>query len=238
MNKSSFELIKTTAILLLGGSGFRTGRKTPKQFVKISGKSLYLKPAETFAKINEIEHIVFVVPKGYENAVEKELLSFSKPHSVVIGGITRQESLFNALKYLKENGAKDESIVMVHDAARVYVSEKIIAENFKGALKSGAAVTAIGATDSIAVTKSESLIDGYLPREEIRLIQTPQSFRFSLLYKADEKAKEEKRNFTDEGSMVLAELGINSLISEGSLDNKKITTEEDLEELEESHGAF
>lgn len=235
VSQISLEHYSRIAILLLGGLGTRFGSNKPKQFLPMGGQPLCLYGAKALEKSPMVDYIVYVVPKGYERnfALILDKAGHAKPSSIIIGGATRQESGHLAIRFLKDNGAKEDAVVLLQDGDRPRLEERYLEENFANALKDGASVTAIPASDSVAISKVPSLIDGYIPRNEVYLLQTPQAFRLALIFEAMEQAEQAHRTFSDDGSLVLAMKGIAPKIVLGDKTNIKITTKEDQELFEE-----
>ena len=131
------------------------------------------------------------------------------------------------------HGADEKALVLLQDGDRPRLKESYIEDNFKNAEAFGASVTAIPVSDSVAISKWDGILDGYIPREEVYLLQTPQAFQLSLLHEAMEIAAKSQRIYTDEGSLVLQCKGVNPHIVKGDKNNIKITTKEDQASFEE-----
>lgn len=225
MRNGSF--YETVGVLLLAGQGKRFRHQLPKQFLPYQGKPLFLTPARALDE-SSLSFLLFVVPENHFSLAEKaiEEAGFRTPYSIITGGKTRQDSVHNALTFLKQL-VNDNTLVLIHDAARPFVSVSLVEETLKAARKQGASVTACPATDAVAITKIPGLVDGYLPREEVMLVQTPQAFKYSLLENAFSSLKEDEPPFRDEGSLVLRKTGVAPLIVTSYRRNLKITDYED-----------
>jgi 2-C-methyl-D-erythritol 4-phosphate cytidylyltransferase len=227
--QKDFSLYHHFALLLLGGSGLRFGQKTPKQFIPMAGKPLFLYAAEALEASPLVDYIVYVVPQGYEKKTEVLLAKTAKkPHSIVIGGNTRQASCYEGLSFLVNQGADKRSLVLVQDGDRPHLKERYIQENYALAEQYGLGVTAHEATDSVAISKEPRTLDGYIPRQEVYLLSTPQTAVLGTLYSAEQKAESEKKAFTDEGSLLLAYAHLTPHLVLADSDNLKITNPEDL----------
>jgi 2-C-methyl-D-erythritol 4-phosphate cytidylyltransferase len=235
MGEISLKAYSRIAILLLGGLGTRFGSSKPKQFLPMGGQPLCLYGAKALEGSPEVDYIVYVVPKGYERnfSLILEKAGHAKASSIIVGGPTRQESGHLAVSYLLERQASPDALVLLQDGDRPRLKERYIRENFAAALEQGASVTAIPSSDSVAISKVPSVIDGYIPRQEVYLLQTPQAFRLGLLAKAMEAAAKAKRDFSDDGSLVLALANVAPRIVLGDKANLKITTQEDQALFEE-----
>lgn len=218
------------AILLLAGKGERFHSSLPKQFIPMKGKPLFTHAGKTLNDSPLISSIVYVVPAGYIKRAEEILIaqSLAKKHFVIEGGETRQDSAYLALSFLKEKGISEDSLVLVQDGDRPNLKESYIDSLVSETSKNGASVLAIPATDSLALVQNASSIDSYLDRSRIIALQTPQCFRFSLLFEAEKEAKRKRKTYTDEGSLLLGEKGIASTFVEGDKSNFKITEPFDL----------
>ena len=223
------------AVLLLGGLGTRFGSRKPKQFLPMGGKPLCLYAAEVLERSPVVDFIVYVVPAGYEPNFALLLSSIRvKPSAIIVGGLTRQKSGELAIQYLLAHGALNEATVLLQDGDRPRLKERYLEENFALAERYFSAVTALPASDSVAISKLEGTLDGYLPREEVYLLQTPQAFRLGLLDEAFRLAASSPRSFTDDASLLLAMKGIHPHIVFGDKDNLKITTPADQKAFEEA----
>lgn len=209
--------MKIVAILLAAGQGKRFGEK--KQFIKLKGEPLFQYSINTINKIDEITDVILVLP---EEDIERIKIFSFKNIKKVIGGKERQDSVYNALQEIS-----NADIVIVHDTARPFATEKMFLDGIKN-IKKGfdGSITAIPSKDTIKKVKENKVIET-LKRDELYIIQTPQTFKFDILKKAHEKAKQENFLGTDDSSLV-ERIGVNITINEGSILNFKITTKEDL----------
>ncbi|MCR5184884.1 MAG: 2-C-methyl-D-erythritol 4-phosphate cytidylyltransferase [Bacilli bacterium] len=217
------------AIVLAAGSGTRMGQQ--KQFIMVNEKPLFVYSLEAFDFHPLIHKILLVVPSNDVDRVSSFLKEYPlrKMVGVIAGGNSRQESTFLALKYLKEKNVKDDDIVLIHDAARPLVSQKIIEDNIYLTQKYGAVETACKAVDTLVISKNNQTVDHTLNRDEIYQSQTPQSFLFNLIYQAHNLRQGE--SFTDDAGLVKS-MGNEVYIVEGDKYNFKITTPTDLDIFE------
>jgi len=199
------------------------GCDIPKQFLEIKGKPILAYSLETFSHCKEIDEIVLVINEKYRNEYEKiahgcgafEKISF------VVGGETRQESVKNAVEKVSQN--QEEAIILVHDAARPFISERIILDNIEAVKKSRCCTTAVKSSNSVYLTEDGRFVNE-LDRKSIYIAQTPQSAFLSIFNKAYAKITE---TYTDEAGLFSA-LGYIPHIVQGEERNKKITFKEDL----------
>ncbi|MGP1413618.1 MAG: IspD/TarI family cytidylyltransferase [Bacillales bacterium] len=218
-------------IILLGGDSTRTLTPIPKQFIPINNKEIFLYSFELFLKNKNINKIILVCSFLYKNFVEEKIKEYSlnKEVNVIVGGISRQDSSFLALNYIKNNSVITENInVIIHDAARPLLTSKIL-NNICDMLKEYKAIsTYIPIYDSICSSKDENKIFSYKNRNETFLLQTPQAFNFDLIYKAHLNAIDNKLENINDDSLLVNKYGEEIYLNKGNLYNFKITTEEDL----------
>jgi len=232
----SFDFLEkhTYAVVLMAGKGLRMNVDLPKQFIEVAGLPLFLYASKEFDNSSVVDFLIFVTSKENierTNAI-LEKASLKKPYIVIEGSDAREKSAKNAIEFLVRKNANDESIVLIHDADRPNINDEIIKTNVKEASMNGAAITASSSVNSLATSK-DGLIEGYLNREEVYQIQTPQTFSLGLIKKAFEKI-EDPSIYTDEGSLVLAATGAKAKIVKAGSENYKITTESDLEIFEKA----
>ncbi len=216
--------MKIVAIIPAGGSGFRTGTSTPKQFLKFHGKELIAYTIEVFQYSPLVDEIIVAVNHSYIDFINKLKLKYKlkKISMVVEGGNERQDSVYNALSVLH---LRKNDLVAVHDAARPLLSKEVLNNAIETAGNKGNAVVSIKARDTLLETNDN--LYKYPDRSNIYYIQTPQIFKYSELKSAFELAY--KNNFygTDE-SMLMQKAGYKLNLVEGSLINLKVTTADDL----------
>ena len=213
---------RVIAIIVAAGRGKRLGSSLPKQFLKVRGRTILEMSVEAFEQNKYVDEIFVAANADYCELTEKLCRGFSKLKKIVAGGAEREDSVRAALDCLRgENG-----IVLVHDAARPFVSEAVINAVIEGTADFGAAIPTVPAKDTIRQ------VDGTgsrtLQRETLACVQTPQGFRISLLKHAFEKTQAEGFLGTDDASLV-ERMGINISMVQGEDANRKITTREDLE---------
>jgi 2-C-methyl-D-erythritol 4-phosphate cytidylyltransferase len=213
---------KTYAIIVAGGSGSRMLSSVPKQFLLLGGKPVLMHTIEAFNNCETGPQIIVVLPADF-HAYWEQLCrehNFDIPHQLVNGGETRFHSVKNGLDMITDN--KD-TLIAVHDAVRPLTSKQIIDESYKHALKYGNAITAVKSRDSVRQLKNDSSVS--LQRDEIYLVQTPQTFQSSQLKKAYQQPY--RTDFTDDASVV-EQTGVAIHLVEGSYQNIKITFPEDV----------
>ena len=213
-----------SAIVLAGGRGKRMNYHKSKQFIEIKGKPVLVYTLEKFIYNKSIDEVILVLPEDEVDYCKKEVLQkYSlKVDRIVIGGKERQDSVFNALEAMEKA-----NIVLIHDGARPFISEKIIEEGIKYANIYGAAAPGVTPKDTIKI-KNEDNISVYTPdRNTLVAVQTPQCFKYDEIYQCHRKIKEENAIVTDDTSVV-ERYGHKVYLYEGDYTNIKITTPEDL----------
>lgn len=215
--------MKNYAIILASGSGERTGLNTPKQFLKIAGKTVIEHTLQTFQKHPEIDEIIIVANKDYIEQIENiiKINNSKKPVKIVQGGATRKDSSFNGINSIKDTQAN----VLIHDAVRPFISSKIIDDCIE-ALKTHKAIdVAIPSSDTIVIANDDNFIKQIPERKFFRRGQTPQCFYLPVIKKAHELSlnDDEAKNVTDDCSLVLKYGLCEVYIVEGDHFNRKIT---------------
>ncbi len=217
--------MKNTAIILGGGVGKRFKGEIPKQFLPLGEMTIIVHTIGAFQRAPSIDAILVVVPSGWEKRCTADLkpYDFDKIQGVIAGGETRQLSCWQALQYLNDDPPH---IVVVHDAARPLVTDKMIGV----AVREGHEGMTFGlrARDTIVECRGGEILKVSL-RDEMYQIQTPQSFLFQSLFDAHRMALEAGiRAASDDAGLVLR-AGYRVKVFEGDPRNIKITDSIDLE---------
>lgn len=211
---------KEHAIVVAGGKGTRIRHTLPKQFIELAGKPVLFHTLEAFYRYSPSLNIVLVLPAGdiktWDDLVARH--HFTIPVTVQTGGETRFQSVKRGLEKITGPG-----LVAIHDGVRPLVSEDIIGASFRLAAAHGTAVAAVRLKESIRMTDQDTT--HAVDRSRFRLIQTPQTFDIDLIKKAYEQREES--SMTDDAS-VAERAGHPISLFEGSCENIKITTQEDL----------
>jgi 2-C-methyl-D-erythritol 4-phosphate cytidylyltransferase len=214
--------MKYYAIIVAGGSGSRMQSDIAKQFLLLEGLPVLMHTIKAFSECSLTPHILLVLNIDLHKYWEELCLQygFNIQHEVVNGGSQRFYSVKNGLKAIKGKG-----IVAVHDAVRPLVSTELISKSYQVAEEAGNCVVGITPTDSVRRI-SEGGKSEALSRNELALIQTPQTFDIDLLRKAYQTPF--RNDFTDDASVVEYS-GVSINLIEGERQNIKITYPEDLE---------
>ena len=219
------------AAILAGGIGTRMETQTPKQFELVADKPILIHSIEKFLKVDEIDKIIVSSPKEYINntiSIIDEYVGENERIAVIEGGITRNDTILNSIDYAKEN-SDGESILITHDAARIFVSPELIKKSIDALEGNDASCPVINAVDVIFETKEAGKITDIPLRKYLVHAQTPQAFKINRFLEIYETLSAEEISKLDE-AMALFFFG-NGKVSlfEGERSNFKITYPIDLE---------
>lgn len=208
-------------IIVAGGKGLRMGGNIPKQFIVVDGKPILMHTIERFHNFDSTMQLVVVLPKDqhdYWNGLCQQY-GFDIPITIADGGKERFHSVKNGLACVHPRC----SLIGVHDGVRPYVATEVIQRCYEAATANGAAIPVVDVFETLRhITPDGSHT---VPRQDYKLVQTPQVFQADLLRRAYEQPF--TPSFTDDASVVEA-LGHNITLVEGNRENIKITTKEDL----------
>ena len=212
--------MKKYIIIVAGGKGLRMGGDIPKQFLPVCGKPVLMRTLEAFHAYDASMRLILVLPVS-QQAYWKQLCEeyqFDLVHEIANGGETRFHSVKNGLALVKEDG-----LVGVHDGVRPFVSQEVIARCYEEAVSLKAVIPVIGVVETVRHLMGEG--SETVPRDQYKLVQTPQVFDVTLLRRAYQQ--EYTDLFTDDASVVEA-LGEKVYLVEGNRENIKLTTPFDL----------
>ncbi|MGN0355838.1 MAG: 2-C-methyl-D-erythritol 4-phosphate cytidylyltransferase [Muricoprocola sp.] len=226
--KDSGEMnMKNIAIVLAAGRGKRMGTAIPKQFLEIEGKPVIYYTLQSFEMSELVDEVILVTGEETKEYCQKEIVEkfgFHKVRKVISGGKERYDSVYEGLK-----ACEDCSYVYIHDGARPFVTEDVIRRTLEGAKEYGASIAAVPSKDTVKVGNPQGLVVETLDRSVLWNVQTPQTFSYSLIRKAHEEMRKRKMTGITDDSMLVEELGLCPVkLVEGSYDNIKITTPEDI----------
>jgi 2-C-methyl-D-erythritol 4-phosphate cytidylyltransferase len=212
--------LKEYALIVAGGKGTRINSKLPKQFIGLNGKPILLHTLEAFFEYSRDITVVLVLPENEFGIWESICQQYNVRYPLVLqkGGETRFQSVKNGLDKMEGDG-----LVAIHDGVRPLVSADLIGASFRLAAVHGSAVAAVRLKESIRETDQDTT--KAVDRSRYRLIQTPQTFHLSLIKKAYQQ--KEDPSLTDDAS-VAERAGHKISLFEGSYENIKVTTPEDL----------
>jgi 2-C-methyl-D-erythritol 4-phosphate cytidylyltransferase len=218
--------MKIVALILAAGRGRRMGTAENKPYLLLAGKPIVCHTLFEFEQSPLIDEIVLIVGQDevdYARSSIVDAFQFTKVGTIVVGGLKRQDSVWKGLRAIKGDG----DVVMVHDGVRPFISQELLQKTGQAMESSGAAIVAVPVKDTIKTASPQGEVLTTLDRSTLWAIQTPQAFRRDLLEKAFEKAIDDGFYATDDAALV-ERLGEKVTIVEGSYENIKITTPEDL----------
>jgi 2-C-methyl-D-erythritol 4-phosphate cytidylyltransferase len=212
--------MKKYAVIVAGGSGSRMNSSTPKQFLLINNKPVLFYTINAFLHAYDDLHVILALPEDHIHKGQEIIDAWFDASRITIcaGGRTRFHSVQNGLALINE-----ESIIFVHDGVRCLLATDLIKRCYLQAEKTASAIPVINLKDSVRLVTEEGNVA--LDRNNIKLVQTPQTFHSRILlpaYKIDYKDK-----FTDEATVVEA-FGLKVNLIEGEENNFKITTPGDV----------
>ena len=218
--------MKNYAIILASGSSNRFGGNIPKQFIKLDNETILEKSIKAFEINPNITDIIVVTNPDYLE-MTKELLNdkFSKLKNIITGGATRQESSYNGVFSIHDN----EGNVLIHDAARPFVTQEIINDCIEKLKTEKAVGVAINSVDTIVKINLDGYVEEIPQRNFLKRIQTPQGFYLETIKHAHDLARQDKTLLvTDDCGMVLHFNLAKIAIIPGDTCNIKITSKSDL----------
>lgn len=219
------------AIIFAGGSGVRMGAGVPKQFLEINGKPIIIHTLQLFQYHNMIDKIYISVLKDYVDYMNElvEEYHLKKVASVIPGGETAQDSIYNALKKAESENPED-SIVLLHDGVRPFVSYDVIADNIKGVQEHGNAITCTACFETILLSKDGDKVDSVPYRKDTFAAQAPQSFYLKDIIAAHDVVRARPEGYENmvDACTILKSQGIDVHMISGNRGNIKVTTPEDV----------
>lgn len=221
------------AAILAGGVGSRMGNSdVPKQFLNLGDKPILIHTIEKFIINSKFDKILVLTPNNFINStidLIKNIEGETDKIVVLEGGETRNDTIRNAISYIKSNfPIDDDSVIVTHDSVRPFVSHRIIEDNIKMASEYGACDTVIPATDTIVESVDGDTISSIPLRDHYYQGQTPQSFRINKLDSLyNNLSKEEIDSLTD-AAKIFTLNNEDVFLVEGDVTNIKITYPYDL----------
>lgn len=206
-------------VIVAGGKGMRMGTEVPKQFLPVGGIPVLMRTIQRFYDYDNNLHIILVLPHAQQAYWQQlcEQHHFRIPYQLADGGDTRFDSVKHGLRLIPDNA---QGVVAVHDGVRPFVSEEVIRRCFKTATHEGAVIPVIRVVETLRHVNGTTV-----PRDDYRLVQTPQAFDISRLKQA--YGQTYRSAFTDDASVAESN-GMKVTLVEGNRENIKITTPFDL----------
>ncbi len=220
------EKSRVFCVLPAAGVGKRMGESCPKQYLLLESMPIIFHTISVLEKSPDIDAIHIVSGLGDANTFTLEdykKAGFSKVMAVVEGGCERQESVYNGIASLP---AEDDDLVIIHDAVRPFVTHDMISSCLEKTRELGGAIVALPVTDTLKEVVN-GRVCGSLDRELYYKVQTPQCFRYRLIFDAHKKARNAGQSFTDDSGLFVAAGGEVGVVL-GRETNIKITTPSDL----------
>ncbi|KMY48193.1 2-C-methyl-D-erythritol 4-phosphate cytidylyltransferase [Peribacillus loiseleuriae] len=210
-------------VIPAAGQGKRMKAGKNKLFIELIDTPIIVYTLQVFDRDPDCKRIILTINPEEESIFTSliEQYGIKKVTKLVPGGKERQQSVFNGVKEIKEDG-----LVLVHDGARPFIDHSLIKRLTEAASSHGGAIVAVPVKDTIKKVKENMVIET-VERSSLWAVQTPQAFRVSILKKAHEEAEKDDYLGTDDASL-LERKGQPVVIIEGDYDNIKITTQEDL----------
>ncbi len=219
--------MKNTVIIAASGTGKRMKSAVAKQYLELKGRPVLSYTIEAFDKSPYIDDIIIVCGSTDIDYVSKNIVAkygYSKVKTVTAGGNERQDSVYNGLKKV----SKDCDVVLIHDGVRPFIDNKYIKELIDTALECGGCVMGVKVKDTIKICDKSNNITDTPERNTLWAAQTPQAFKYSIIMNAYKKAFDDGYYGTDD-SMLAERTGVKIKMVEGSYNNIKLTTPEDLD---------
>ena len=220
--------IPAAVVIVAAGASSRMGEGLRKQYRPLGGGTVLSESIKPFLKALDCRMLVIAIPSDEDESHAREALAsdaeidellHTKP-LFVRGGATRQSSVKIALEAAAKNNPP--GIVLVHDAARPFVTKKIIVRTAQAALDHGAAVPVVPPADTQKIIDAEGFIVEHLKRERMAAVQTPQAFDFMRLLASHRKAENDGKAYTDD-TEIWAKYEGDVMTVQGSPENRKIT---------------
>ncbi|MBQ9543228.1 IspD/TarI family cytidylyltransferase [Ruminococcus sp.] len=219
------------AVIFAGGSGVRMGAGIPKQFLEINGKPIIVHTLELFENHNEIDKIYIVMLEDYIPYMNKLVKKFalSKVCGIVKGGETGQDSIYNGLKKAQSENP-DDSIVLIHDGVRPWVSYDTICNNIEGVKKNGNAITCTPCFETILMSTTGKTVETVPYRKDTYAAQAPQSFYLGEIIADHDKVRANENRYDNlvDSCTLIKSIGKEAHMVEGNRGNIKVTTPEDV----------
>lgn len=221
------------AIILSGGIGTRLGAEIPKQYIEVEERPIIAYALEKFINHSMIDSIIIAVNKEWEGFVKNLISDAKKPVNFSNPGETREHTIYNALKEAKELGGKDDDVVIIHDAVRPLVSDKVIEDCLMGCQQYDAAIATIDVKDTIYVSSDGKCINMVPERKFLHAGQTPEAFKLGPYLRIHDESTYKEISKVTGGAQFAQQKGLSVFLSKGAEINFKITTPDDLERFKQ-----
>lgn len=219
------------ALIIAGGVGARMGQDIPKQFLSVYDKPVIVYTMEAFQNHPDIDAIEIVCVDDWQGALKAYAKQFgiAKLENVVSGGKNGQDSIRNGLYDIVQRHNGEDDVVLIHDAIRPMVSAEIITDNIRVCRENGNAITVVPCTAAMLKTYDSLSTTEQVPRDNLKITQTPQAFFVNDIVEAHKEALAKGITNSVASCTMYIELGRKLYMSKGSEKNLKLTTTEDIE---------
>lgn len=223
--------MKNIALIIAGGVGARMNQDIPKQFINIYDRPVIVYTMDAFQRHPQIDGIEVVCLDDWQGALKAYAKQFgiAKLENIVGGGKNGQDSIRNGLYDIAARHNNEDDIVLVHDAIRPLVSSEVISDNIRVCREYGNAITVVPCTAAMLKTFDSLSTTEQVPRDNLKITQTPQAFFIKDLVAAHKEALEKGITNSVASCTMYIELGKKLYMSAGSEKNLKLTTTEDIE---------
>ena len=215
--------MRVSAVIVAAGAGLRAGGEKPKQYQYIGGKTVLRRTLEIFANHPQITEVITVISEGHEADFHQAAFGL-EICGAVLGGSTRQESCYIGIEAC---AAHAPDFVLIHDAARPFVSPDLIDRVIRALTTSEAIVPALALSDTIKLVSNESILET-LDRSKLFSAQTPQGFHYNKIRAAHSVAALHKKSGLTDDASVAEAFGMKVQIVAGDAANRKLTTLQDM----------
>jgi 2-C-methyl-D-erythritol 4-phosphate cytidylyltransferase len=208
-------------IITAAGSSRRMGAENKKEFLKLNNESVLKMSIKPFLNLKIFSKFVIVLPKNEIDNGKNLLSELPGFYGFIFiqGGSTRQKSVYNGLMTLKEDSP---DIVLIHDGARPWITEKVIREVYEKTIQKNAAVPVVPSVNAMKSLNSRGFIESHLKRELTVAAQTPQGFNYSKILQGHKAASKNSVNYIDDAEIYGEHIGSVATVP-GDTANKKIT---------------
>ena len=210
-----------SAVIVAAGNGKRMGTIIPKQFLLLGSKTIIEHTIDAFLNCNAIDEIILVVSQSSVDECNRMFSGVSV--KCVVGGAERYDSVYKGICSTSENC----SIILIHDGVRPFVNNEMIISSIETAIEFGACAAGVKSKDTVKICSEEGFVISTLLRDNVYSIQTPQTFQKDIIVKSYEEAFKKEVFGTDDAALA-ENAGFMVKIINGSYENIKITTPDDL----------
>lgn len=222
---------KNVAIIFAGGSGVRMGAGIPKQFLEINGKPILVHTLQLFQNHDEIDEIYLAVGEAHINYVEElaDEYRLRKVKKVVAGGETAQDSIYHALLAVQETNGNN-TVVLIHDGVRPFVSYDVISKNIAGVKENGNAITCTSCYETVLISETGESVETVPYRKDTYVAQAPQSFLLKDIMTAHDAVRKLPTKYDNmvDACTIIRSQNMVAYMVEGNRGNIKVTTPEDV----------